>query len=246
MPGPIVDEVLEKLHQFAEAIIVRRREQEGHIDSFRRWRFERGDNGSITMEEIDPVLRVDWPMRETDTWLSSVPGYAELEALLATVPNIREATQRRVRGPDPEKARKLALQYFIRDYLADVCERDAYRISNERQPIADMHVRRLVVDGLVEHRLRLYLCELNVPETIDLDGLMLRSPSDDELQALFNLRTHDGPFEAAMMCTALIEVSELVRIGEQSVLDTRARGVIRALRVWTGSRVCPVVSTTVF
>jgi hypothetical protein len=45
-----------------------------------------------------------------------------------------------------------------------------------------------------------------------------------------------------MACTALVEGSELVRVTEESLLDARARSVVRALRVWTGKRVRPMVS----
>lgn len=241
---PSSEQVLEALHAFAEAMMVHRRQHDGHIDSVRRWHFERSANRSLSMGEIDPVLRVEWSMRESDLWLSSVPGYSALEAMLFGVPNIVAATKHRVRGPDPAKARKVALQCFIRDYLADVCEPDSFAVSETRKSLANLHLGRLIEDAVVEHRLQVFLLDLKVAETIDLDGLALRTPTDDELQRLFNLQAHDGPFEAAIACSAVIDGTETARLGEESILDARATAVVRGLRVWTGSRVCRVVSQT--
>lgn len=73
---------------------------------------------------------------------------------------------------------------------------------------------------------------LEVKEAVDLDGIILRSPTRTELLSAFNHSYSEGPDRAVLSCGAVLAAREYVPIGSMPALPSHFPGLLWAIQFW--------------
>lgn len=235
------DDLVKNLRDLSQAVIAAASTNGGGMQSRRWWVFQPDSNGTATSyETAEP--RIDWPRLNIEEWISTFPTFDKVTSLLGSSPHIQTWITTRVNGPDPIAVRNIGLRLFIKEFVTDVADERAWKISDEKWKIAIANLLSLVGQGKINHRTIVFLHGVAISERLDLGDLILRPPTRSELLTAFNPASGEGPDYAAISCAAVIEATESVTLKSLPVIGQRTHALVTALRIWTGNPITPFVT----
>jgi Apea-like HEPN len=235
--GPL----FEKLRSLASAVLAAAPTAGGGIRRRLRAAFERHADGTAT---TFPVIydEIDWPRLSLEEWIASFPDYPAVREELAALDNVSKWIASRVKGPDPESVREAGIRLLLREVVTSVSQPSSWVIDERRWGLVTEALRLLLNEGRVVERLLMFLGGVAVSQPCQLGEVLLRPPTQEELHAAFERGAFEGVEKALISCYAVLDASEAISIGGTAIVGQKVQSVVRALRIWTGSRISYLVT----
>lgn len=198
------------------------------------WTFKRTGESAYSMHTEMRNL-ILWPGTNLYEWIASLKTYPAVAAILATSDVMANDAKERITGAaNSEAALDAWISAFVKDFVESSLRRDEWAVHQERKQRCLEAMRALLVNNEKTHRIMMFVHGITLPQDLHLDGgLVMRPPTEDELQAAFRTRISTGAHEAILNTGVVIEGTERVRRNNRSVLSDRASAVLTALRIWT-------------